>query len=174
MALHFQSRYSLIIKTSLQTQLTTSMLDVRPLRFWPETYPCPLKRPFCPWCFFLTTRPHPKLNNDNEGVTLLPQSLFVSLNDYHDWQYMSLTSICSSMAGVLPSDKTETWFTTMYGLSAVMVPSTCLQSPFDLVLPQFGLAIFNKVKISQDGLLQMLRSKIWPINFLSCRSTQII
>ena len=52
---------------------------------------------------------------------------------------------------------------------------TCASSCLGvLVLPQLGLAIFNKVQITQDGLLQILRSKIWSMGFLSCRSTQII
>ena len=51
---------------------------------------------------------------------------------------------------------------------------TCASSCLGvLVLPQLGLSTFNKVQITQDGLLQMLRSKIWPIGFLSCGSTQI-
>ena len=42
---------------------------------------------------------------------------------------------------------------------------------FRLVLPQLGLAIFNKLRIMQGGLHQMLRSKIQPIGFLGHRST---
>ena len=41
-----------------------------------------------------------------------------------------------------------------------------------LVLPQLGLAIFNKVWITQDGLLQILMSKMWHIGFLSHGSIQ--
>ena len=42
------------------------------------------------------------------------------------------------------------------------------------VLPKLGLAIFNKLRIMQGGLLQMLRSKIQPISFLSHGYIQII
>ena len=34
-----------------------------------------------------------------------------------------------------------------------------------LVLPWLGLGIFNKINITQDGLLYILTSKIWPIGF---------
>ena len=44
----------------------------------------------------------------------------------------------------------------------------------ELVLPQLGLAIFNKLRIMQGGLLQMLRSKIQPISFLGHVYIQII
>ena len=40
-----------------------------------------------------------------------------------------------------------------------------------IVLPWLGLAIFNKLRITQDSLLQMLRSKIQPISFLDHGST---
>ena len=36
---------------------------------------------------------------------------------------------------------------------------TFTPSPSTIVLPQLSLAIFNKVQITQDGLLQMFRSK---------------
>lgn len=45
--------------------------------------------------------------------------------------FVSLASICYSVAGVVRSVRTWTPDTTVYGLGAMAVPSTCLHSPFD-------------------------------------------